>query len=142
MAQATTSRFSQFLVLLGDGASPEEFEAPCGLTSRSLERTSETNSTNVPDCDDEDAPSWLENDEVSKSWSITGEGVVAEESIDSWEGWWQTGGTKNVRVSLRDRTWEGRALLTNFTINASKGQRVTHSITLTGDGILTLLSGS
>ncbi len=30
MARADTARFSEFLIQLGDGASPEVFEQPCG----------------------------------------------------------------------------------------------------------------
>jgi hypothetical protein len=47
--------------------SPEVFASPCGLNSRSFNRTAATNETNVPDCDDPDAASWLERDVVSLS---------------------------------------------------------------------------
>ena len=65
MTQATTYPFSKFLVKIGDGAAPEVFTDPCGLTSKGFTRTANLNDTNIPDCDDPDAPSWLGRDVVS-----------------------------------------------------------------------------
>ena len=100
MAQASTLRFGEFLIELGDGADPETFTAPCGLSSREFNRTAATNDTNVPDCDDPDAPSWLERDTTSLSASLSGAGVVAAEDFATWDTWWQSGETKNVKISL------------------------------------------
>ena len=134
MAKATTLKYSQFLVLIGDGASPQTFGDPCGLTSRGFNRTAETNDTNTPDCDDPDAPSWLERDVVSLSGEMSGSGVVATESIDTWDEWFESGESRDVRVELATRVWEGRAKLTGLNITAERGQRVNIEVTIVSDG--------
>lgn len=144
MAQATTFRFSKFLILVGDGSTPEDFAAPCGLTSRGFNRTKETNDTNVPDCADEDAPSWLERDVVSLSAALSGSGVLAEESVDIWDEWFESTASRNVRITLGEgssmRTWQGAAHLSTFNIQGERGSRVTAEIEIVSDGEFTRVS--
>lgn len=134
MAQATTLRFSQFLIKLGDGGSPQVFEAPCGLNSRGFNRTAATNETNVPDCDDPDAPSWLERDVVSLSGEMTGAGVVADEDFDVWDTWFESGLSKTIQVTLGTRTWQGPAKLSALNVTGERGQRATFTATIVSDG--------
>lgn len=134
MTQASTLKFSQFLVLLGNGASPEVFASPCGLNSRSFNRTAATNDTNVPDCDNPDAPSWLERDTVSLSASISGAGVVANEDFDTWNSWMEDQTTKNVKITLGARVWIGPYKLTKLNMTGARGSRVTFDASLDSDG--------
>jgi predicted secreted protein len=134
MAKAQTLRFSQFLVKIGNGANPEVFAAPCGLNSRSFNRTAATNDTNVPDCDDPDAPSWLERDIVSLSSQISGAGVVADEDFDTWNDWFESGDTKNVEITLGSRVWKGPYKLTKLNVTGQRGNRCTFDATLDSDG--------
>jgi hypothetical protein len=137
MAQATVYPFSQFLVKLGNGASPEVFSDPCGLTTRGFTRTAALNDTNVPDCSDPDAPSWLGPDVVSYSAQISGAGVVAEESYSTWEDWWNAGETRNVQISLGSppiKTWLMPAKLADIAITAERGHKVAMTVTLQSDG--------
>ncbi len=137
MAQATTSKFSEFLVLLGDGGSPSEtFSDPCGLTSRGFQRTANMNDTNIPDCEDPDAPTWLGRDVISYQATLSGAGVVAAESFGTWEAWWQSGESKNVRVELGDHAWEGAFKLADFNISGERGQRVNMDVSLVSDGVI------
>lgn len=134
MAAAETLKFSQFLILVGDGGSPEQYDDPCGLTSRGFNRTAETNTTNVPDCDNPDEASWLERDVVSLSGEMSGSGVLAEQSFDLWNDWFESGQAKNVRIELGARAWEGRAILSNLNIQGERGSRVTVEVTIQSDG--------
>lgn len=136
MAQATTYKFSEFLVLIGDGGSPEQFADPCGLTSRGFQRTANMNDTNIPDCASPDAPTWLGRDVISYQASLSGAGVVASESIDTWEEWWTAGESKRCRIELGDLAWEGSFRLSEFNITGERGQRVNLSVTLVSDGIV------
>lgn len=136
MTQATTYKFSAFLILLGDGNSPEIFEDPCGLTSRGFNRSANMNDTNIPDCDDPDAPTWLGRDVQSYAGSISGSGVVADESFDEWEIWWDSGLPKNIRIELGARAWEGAFLISEFEITGERGARVTMNMTLVSDGFV------
>lgn len=131
---ATTLKFSQFLIELGNGAVPEVWAAPCGLTSRGFSRTAATNDTNNPPCDDPDAPSWLERDVVSLSGSLSGSGVVADEDYDVWETWFNGAVSKNVRITLGTRTWIGACLLTKLDITGSRGKRTELSVSIDTDG--------
>lgn len=141
MTLATTTTFGKFLIQLGNSASPEVFAAPCGLNSRGFKRTAATNTTNVPDCDDPDAPSWLESDVTSLSWSLTGSGVAAFEDFDTWDTWFTSALSKNVKITLSDgtttKTWTGAAKLTGLTVTGTRGTRNTFDATIEGDGILT-----
>ena len=60
MTKATTTTFGSFLIKLGDGASPEVFAAPCGLTTKGFNQTANVQETSVPDCADPDAPAYIE----------------------------------------------------------------------------------
>ena len=138
MAQATTLKFSQFLIKLGDGAASETFTAPCGLNSRGFNRSAATNDTNVPDCDDADAPSWLERDIVSLSGELSGAGVVADEDFTRWNTWFESGLAKNVEIVLGTRIWRGAMRCTALNITGERGQRVTFNVAMQSDGEITL----
>ncbi|TMI98479.1 MAG: phage tail protein [Alphaproteobacteria bacterium] len=134
MAQASTLRFSQFLIKLGNGANPEVFAAPCGLNSREFNRTAATNDTNVPDCADPDAPSWLERDTTSLSSALSGSGVVADEDFDDWNDWFESGETKNLEITLGTRTWRGPFKCTALNITGQRGSRTTFTVSMESDG--------
>lgn len=138
MAKPTTYKFGEFLVEVGDGNSPEVFAAPCGLTSKSLNGQAATNDTNVPDCDDPDAASWLERDVVSLSRDITGSGVLAGEFFDTWNDWFESGDTKNVKVTIGTGTYQkvftGAYLLSGFEITGSIGDKIQVNVSLASDG--------
>jgi predicted secreted protein len=134
MTQATTLKFGQFLVKLGNGASPEVFAAPCGLNTRSFNLTAAANETNVPDCDNPDAASWLERDITSLSRSITGAGIVADEDFDTWNDWAESGDSKNVQITLGTRTWQGPFKCTRLNVTGDRGSRVKFDVTLDSDG--------
>jgi predicted secreted protein len=136
MTQASTLKFSQFLIQLGNGASPEVFAAPCGLNSRGFSRTAATNDTNVPDCDDPDQPSWLERDVVSLSGSLSGSGVVADEDFDTWDTWFNAGSSVNVKITLGARIWLGPCKLTKLNVTGTRGKRVEFDVTVESDGEL------
>lgn len=132
MAQAETLKFSQFLVQIE--TAPGAFTSPCGLNSRSFNRTAATNDTNVPDCDDPDAASWLERDIVSLSSQLSGAGVVADEDFNTWNTWFESGASKNVKITLGARVWIGPYKLTRLNLTGARGSRVTFDATLDSDG--------
>lgn len=144
MALATVYPFSQFVILVGDGATPEVFDDPCGLTTRGFTRTANMNDTNIPDCADPDKPSWLGRDVVSYQAAITGAGVVAKESMPIWEGWWKDGTTKNIQImlgksaDLDKMVWQGPAKLQELAITAERGQKVNMNINIVSDGEIAL----
>jgi hypothetical protein len=135
MAQATTYPFSKLLIKVGDGATPEVFTDPCGLTTKGFTRTANMNDTNIPDCDDPDAPSWLGRDVVSYAAQIAGNGVLAEESREVWEDWWNAGETRNVRIELGTvAAWIMPAKMQEFAITGERGNKVQMNVNLVSDG--------
>lgn len=142
MAQATTLSYSKFRVLVGDGASPEVFTAPCGFNTRSLNRTKELSEIDIPDCDDEDSPAWVGREVKSLDWNVSGEGVLALEAVPTWEEFYDSTVSRNVRIEMEFPgtvgviILQGRAHLSTYEIGGERGEKTTVSVELTGDGAL------
>lgn len=140
MAQATTARFGKFRVMLSDGASPEAFASPCGFTSKSLTLTKNLTEVNIPDCDDPDAVAWVGRDATSLSASISGEGVLASESVEAWLDAWESVESINVTIEIefpvKTMVWTGRMHVATFSASSEQGGRVTASVEMQSDGEL------
>jgi predicted secreted protein len=141
MAQATTKTFGKgLIVMLGDGATPEVFAAPCGITERGFTLSNELQETQVPDCTDEDAPSWTSRDKVSRSASINSSGVMAVESIDEWRAAYMASGSVSFRVFNEGNLaaggghWSGKFHISSLEFSSAKGGRVELSIQAESDG--------
>lgn len=140
MAQAKTLRFGQQSILIGDGADPEVFAAPCGFTSLTLTVNIETNTTNVPDCEDPELPAWLISDEVSKQMVVGGQGVLDTDAMQIWRDWLLEGGERNVRWSTDGSAangggyFEAPGILTTFEESGERGQRWNQNIAITLNG--------
>jgi Phage tail tube protein len=95
----TTLLGTHVIIEVGDGGSPEVFVAPCALTTKNAVMTNTMNEFAVPDCDDPDAPVWIERAISQKSFTISGSGTLAMESFDSvWRPWIFEGDVaKNIR---------------------------------------------
>ena len=142
MAQAQTFRFSGYRVLLSDGGSPEAFATPCGFTDRAFTLSKEMGESNVPDCDDEDGASWIERDVVSKSAEISGEGMLDLAALATWQAFFDTDASRNARVELwrsgaKLGHWQGLFHMESFETSATKGERVSISVTMQSDGAVT-----
>jgi hypothetical protein len=140
MAQALTVKFGQQQLLIGDGASPEVFTAPCGITSLTKSTSTNTSDIDIPDCDDPDLVLWLGIDEVSRRMTLTFSGTIAQQSLPLWDEWSLDGGFRNVRwfrnlddLALRGYL-AGPALLTEFEETSEARGRYTFSGTIIFDG--------
>ncbi len=140
MAQATTARFGKFRVLLGNAADPIVYSAPCGFTSKSLTLTKNLSDVNIPDCDDPDAVAWVGRDATSLSASISGEGVLASESVETWLDAWEDDESIPVKVEVefaaKTITWTGYMHVATFTTGAEQGGRATANVDMQSDGEL------
>lgn len=115
MAAPKTLSFSEVIVALGNGATPEVFAEPCGFTSKSFDCDAATSTVIIPDCDDPEAAAWEIAGVTAKSLSITGEGVLAKDSYEPWRAFWDGGQPQNVRVTLGDLGyWEGPCIMTKL----------------------------
>lgn len=137
MTKPTTTTFGGFVVQLGDGGSPETFAAPCGFTSKAFNQTSNTQETSVPDCDDPDAPAYIERGVDTQSAEITGTGVMAQGAFDTWENWRASGLSKNCRIypmGLSNGYYQGAFVLTQFNNAVQRGQKVNIDVQMQSDG--------
>lgn len=141
MAQPTTARFGKFRVLLGNDATPIVYTSPCGFTNKSLTLTKDLTEVNLPDCTDPDAVAWVGRDAASLSASISGEGVLAAESVETWLDAWENVESVPVKIEIefpaKTITWTGLMHVATFNPSADQGGRVTVSVELQSDGELT-----
>lgn len=137
MARPATIKFGHFIIAVGDGQSPETFTAPCGLTAKGFGLTANTNEVNVPDCDDPDAPAWVERDVVSLSGDISGSGVMDEDYQATWYAWLESAATRNVQISVGDYRYEGAFILSSFRVVGNLGDKVQVEVAMQSSGEVT-----
>lgn len=144
MARPNTIKGSKFRIELGDGASPETFDAPCALTTKGINFSAASNEFNVPDCDDPDAATWTERVVSALSAGVTGAGTLAMESLPVWRDWFLSALEKNIRVRIIDdgaTAGDGyfamSAILSSFNIGANQGELATIEISMDSNGEVT-----
>jgi len=143
MAQPVTYNGSKLYVSLGDGAGTEVFTAPCGLTTRGVTFTKETNDTTVPDCADPDLPAWTQRGVRAFAAEFTGSGVLAAAALPSWRDFYLLTASRNVRVGINAPAvdeggyWLGKAHMTNFAVTGELGDKIQVSVTIVNDGAWT-----
>lgn len=138
MAQATTIKGGKIRVLLGNDADPIVYSAPCGFTQRSITITKALEEVNVPDCEDPDKVDWVGRDATSLSMAISGEGVLASESVDAWLEGVESIESIPVKVEwefpAKTITWTGFMHIESMEVGANNGQRATNNVSLQSDG--------
>ncbi|WP_421406837.1 phage tail tube protein [Agrobacterium tumefaciens] len=144
MAKPVTEDFHQ-MVLEVETETPGTWAKICGITGRTISRTTNMSETEVPaDCDDESLPNDVEITPQSQAVTIAGTAVWARQSHEMMMDWWYLAQRKNIRVAhlnaaVGDTEYEtGFAYLTNMNDDAQKGQgKVTREIEIRFDGIPT-----
>lgn len=137
MATAVTTTFAKFKIEVGDGETPTEgFTAVCGLTSKGLQGSADVVTSEVPDCADEDLPSWQEKDVKSIGMTLSGSGMWSTVNHTLLMDWFLAGTKKNVKVTYMDAAVGapefimGPAVLTQLNNAVEKGGRLSADITL------------
>ena len=138
MAQASTIKGGKIRVLLGNDANPIVYSAPCGFTQRSITLNKGLEEVNIPDCADPDKVDWVGRDATSLSMGISGEGVLASESVDTWLEGFESIESIPVKVEwefpAKTITWTGRMHIESMEVGANNGQRATNNVSLQSDG--------
>lgn len=146
MAKPTTTKGGKIRVMLGDDASPQVFSAPCGLSQRSITLSKGLNEVQIPDCDNPDEVTWTGRDASSLSIAISGEGVLASESIETWVEAWEDVESVDVRVEVEfpvtTYIWTGKMHVETLEIGANNGERATISVSMQSDGEMVRTSGA
>ena len=134
MAAPITSTYGEYLIKVGDGATPEVFTTLCGLTSKSLDINNNTANTIVPDCLDDDAPAYEEMNITSQSVGVKGTGVFTREKQKFMTLWALNGETHNIRVYLGKSAASdieyiaGPAILKTLGVSANRGEKLTQAL--------------
>lgn len=137
MAQPTVIAGTKLLILVGDGNSPEIFAQPCGLTTAGIDFKASTNTTLIPDCNDPELPAWEAKDVNGLSATVTGTGVMAVESFDIWNDWFQSAEAKNLHIKLDNANlgyWAGQFILSDLKYSGTRGEKVTIDVTIDNTG--------
>ena len=138
MVRPTTLIESRLLIKLEDPANPGYFIAPCGITTKSFNRSAEVNEFNVRDCNDPDEPGWVERVKRALSSEISGSGLLAKEVLDLYEGAFTSRDPINVQVVLDypvgPRTYQGAYQLSGLNIGAPEDELVNVELTLQSSG--------
>lgn len=138
MAQATTIRGGKIKVLIGNTASPIVYTAPCGFTQRSITLNKGLEEVNIPDCDDPDKVDWVGRDATNLSMSITGEGVLASESVETWLDAQESIDSVPVKIEwefpAKTIVWTGHMHVESMEVGATNRQRATANVSLQSDG--------
>lgn len=137
MATALTTTFAKFKILIGDGATPTEVFTPiCGLTSKGVQWSADVVTSEVPDCADEDLPSWMEKDVKSVGASISGSGMWSKQSHGQMLEWILSGAKKNIKIQYVDAEsgepefYNGPAVCTGVGHSVEKGGRLSQEISI------------
>ncbi len=130
MADATTIKGGKVVVKLGNSATPIVYTAPCGFNQRSIALNKGLEDARIPDCDNPDFIQWLGRDAVSLSMSVSGEGLLATESIETWLSAVESADSTPVKVDFilpaKTITYTGKMHVESFEIGAEKRQARYH----------------
>ncbi len=140
MTAPITAKFGKFRVLLGDSNSPINYTAPCGFTSKSLVLSKNLTEINLPDCDDPDAPAWVGRDVQSLTAAISGQGVMAYQSADTWMTAFESVDSVPVKIEIEfplvTFVYTGLMHIASMTFGAEQGGRITNNVDMQSDGEL------
>lgn len=141
MAQPDIIRGTYFVLAMGDGATPtENFEALCGITTRTFTYQANTSDQTTRDCaDPEDVPI-RRLIVTSEQWSLSGEGTLNRSQLQDILD--AKGQPKNYRFYYTEPAndevfqgyFEGQAILTNITITGGDDAFATISVQIESDG--------
>lgn len=149
MALLKGAKGSQLLVLVSQGDAdpgPETFDHPCTINAdREFALETNFNEDTQIDCDDPEAPAWVELTADTKSGTITGSGRLHTPDYAKWFEWWDSGLPKTCKVKLNvaaadgGSTVTGGFVLANLSMSGARGGGMQGAVTLRSSGALALL---
>lgn len=145
MARAQTANFEEMVLEVEWTGGSGTYVGVCGMIDVTINRTSNVDTSEIPDCDDESLPLSIERQVRSQEVTVNATGSWALQSHQNLMAWWRSGATKNVRLrnakaqadgSSGDTTIEsGPAILVNLNNSRAKGQKMTAEIDIQFDGV-------
>ncbi|MCC0806508.1 phage tail protein [Methylobacterium sp. W2] len=138
MARPQTLASSKLLIKLSTAAAPTVFAPQCGINSKSFNRSAESKDFAVYDCDDLDAPAWLEREVSTLQSDVSGNGWLVLSGADRWDDWLEKGDSRPVQIEINGtRTYQGNYKLTKLNYGAEEKDRIKVEVGLSSDGPVT-----
>lgn len=149
MAAGTGATFAALKILVGDGESPTEGFTPlCGVLQKEITYSSDTVETEMPDCADEDLPSFKEVGVKAIGISIRCSGKWTVQAHGTLLDWWKSAAPKNIKVQYVDAAngdtefINGPAVLANLSHSVAKGEKIDGSFDLMFSATPTFVAAS
>jgi hypothetical protein len=148
MARPTTLPFGAGAIYVEDEAVPGTFTKVCGFTEITFSVDKDLNDTVTPDCDNPDAPAWIERDVVSQSAPFSASGVLAKEAWPLVKSALLSTESRNVRIVISDLGTGGATPNERISgkyhmtaeISGERGSKFNIAITGESDGEVTFAS--
>jgi hypothetical protein len=139
MALPTTSSFGGIILEVESSPGSGTYNAlMCGFSQKAVDLTAQTSTAIVPDCNNPEAPAWDIAGISSIGGKITLSGIAASEDEATWNGWMDSGLSRNIRYRKSGVGYRsGPALLTSLGESVQLRQDanlVQRSITLENSG--------
>lgn len=125
-----------FVLAIGDGASPEVFTAYATLNkNRGFDRTAQVASQVVADATNPNAPGKMVRKVQAIDWSGSFDGTLNALDAPVFEAWFASGAAKNIKVTVGTETgalvFTGPAILESYSLTgAGIGEHVQASLKL------------
>jgi len=150
MALVKTTRWSELVLKVGNGAEPEVFTPLCTINAaRGITFNANTTEESIPDCDDLQKVQWLIREKISLSVDVTGSGKVHKIDVKKFVDWHGSIDPVNCIVVLDDAvaaneiSFAGAYHLNTFSMSGDPGSpSVTGDISLQSTGAVTATYGA
>lgn len=150
MAQIKSTRWSELVLKVGNGATPEVFTPLCTInTSRGITFNANTSEDTIPDCDDLQKIQFLIREKISLSVDVSGAGKTHKADVKTFVDWWASPETTNCIIVLDDADpdnviqFQGAYHLNTFTLTGDPGApTVTSDMSLQSSGAVTATYGA
>jgi|GEM_PF-1771275 len=136
MSQPVASKFSELIIKIGDGASPETFtKVGIAMVSRSWNQTGQTVSRTTPDEDNEDLVVYEDKEPSTRSAAASGKGKIDKSKVAALQAKLMVKGNYEI-VETGVGTWMGPFILTQFNRTGERANTWDCDITLEASGAL------
>lgn len=139
MATPNTITFDQFLIVIGDGGSPEVFAPRCTINlSRSFTITPNYTDQELPDCADDTLPSVIFKILNSVTAEVGGNGIMDIADAKFFSEWLLSGAVKNARVLVgipaAGYQWDFPAKMGPFSPTVDRNGNATADVSIMSSG--------
>ena len=140
MTQTSGIKGGKIRVLL-DPEGTGTYAAPCGFRSRSITINKGLQEVSLPDCDNPDEITWMGRDATDLSMSVSGEGVLATESVETWLDAIEDADPVAAKIEwefpTKTITWTGFLHISSFAVTGENNRTATATAEMASDGKMT-----